>query len=153
MEIVNQKPNSKTTNSEQFKDEVKKKYPLEGSALYKEGETTSDIFEKDNDLSEKFSILKINLERATLREASSFKELVEKSISEDGRNLIIDLNSCEFVDSSFFGVLVGGLKRMQAMGMKFFIVYDSSDKLPIFSATGLDKVFTVFSSISDAINN
>lgn len=153
MQIVNQKLNGKTTNPEKLKDEVKKKYPLEGNALYKEGETSSEVFEKDNAVSERFSILKINLERATLREASSFKEFVEKSISEDGRNLIIDLNSCEFVDSSFFGVLVDGLKRMQSMGMKFYMVYDSTDKLPIFSATGLDKVFTVFTSIQDAINN
>jgi anti-anti-sigma regulatory factor len=50
-------------------------------------------------------------------------------------------------------VLVGGLKRMKAMGMKLLIVFDSSERLPIFSATGLDKVFTVYRNLEDAINS
>ena len=136
-----------------FEERIKDRFSLEGNTMHGKQLEFSNLFEKDNSKSVLYSILTIKFERATLREASGFKKFMEKSISEDGRNLIINLNNCEFVDSSFFGVLVAGLKRLKVMNKKFLLVYDSQDKLPIFSATGLDKVFKVFSTIEEAIRD
>ena len=61
----------------------------------------SNFFEKDSKSSFEFTIVKILFERATLREASSFKSFLDKTIAEDNKSIIVDLNICEFVDSSF----------------------------------------------------
>ena len=142
-----------SNTSSRFEQRLKDRLSIEGNSIHGSQIEYSNLFEKNNSASDLFSILTIKFERATLREASGFKNFMEKSIAEDGRNIIIDLNTCEFVDSSFFGVLVAGVKRLKVMNKKFLLVYDSKDKLPIFSATGLDKVFKVFNSIDEAINS
>lgn len=139
--------------SNKFGERLKDRSSLEGSIMGKTPLEFSNLFEKNNNNSDIFSILTIKFERATLREASGFKKFMEKAISEDGRSVIVDLNNCEFVDSSFFGVLVAGVKRLKVMNKKFLLVYDSKDKLPIFSATGLDKVFKVYKTIDEAVNS
>lgn len=130
-----------------------KSFSIKGSKLLGDVLASSNFFEKDLSTSDEFVIIKIRFERATLREASSFKEFLENSISEYGKSLIIDLNECEFIDSSFFGVLVGGVKRLKPMGLKFYLVYDNQNRLPIFTVTGLEKIFSVFNSIQEAIKH
>ncbi len=151
MEELKTKFDSSTQSTNRFEERLKNRFAVESSSLLNREMNTSNMFEKDNSQSDLFSILKIKFERATLREASSFKKFMENAISKDGRNLVIDLNECEFVDSSFFGVLVAGVKRMKVMEKKFHIVYESKNKLPIFSASGLDKVFIVYNSVEEAI--
>lgn len=137
--------------SSRFEERLKSRLSIERNSIIGSQIEFSNLFEKNNNKSDLFSILTIKFERATLREASGFKKFMEKSIAEDARSIIVDLNACEFVDSSFFGVLVAGVKRLKVMNKKFLLVYDSQDKLPIFSATGLDKVFKVYSTIDEAI--
>lgn len=141
----NKKPSS-------FEEKLKNKFKISGSSLLGEEINFSNFFEKDNSVSPMFTVIKVRFDRATLREASSFKKFMEQTIAEDGRNIIVDLNDCEFIDSSFFGVLVAGVKRLKAMNKSYYLVYDSKNRLPIFSATGLDKVFKVFPTIDEAIN-
>jgi anti-anti-sigma factor len=153
MEELKAKQKSTNVKIDRFEERLKNRFSVEGNSLLGSKVEFSNLFEKNNNLSDSFSILKIKFERATLREASSFKKFMETSIAEDGRSLIIDLDDCEFVDSSFFGVLVAGVKRMRAMDKKFYVVYNSDNRLPIFTVTGLDKVFTVFNTMEEAINS
>lgn len=136
-----------------FQKRLKNRFQISDSNLLGNTITPTNLFSKDNSISPDFTVLSVMFERATLREASSFKAYMEEAIAEDKRNIIVDLSECEFIDSSFFGVLVGGVKRMRAVNKKFYVVYNTTNKLPIFSATGLDKVFTVFDTMEEAINS
>lgn len=149
------KVNDKNTISkaEQFENRLKNRFQVNGSTLLGNTIEPSKLFSKDNSISPDFTVLSVQFERATLREASSFKAYMEEAIVEDNKSIIVDLSECEFIDSSFFGVLVSGVKRMKAIDKKFYLVYDVNNRLPIFSATGLDKVFTVFDSLEKAINS
>ncbi len=151
MNDFNTKIDYKHMKARNFESRLKNKFIVDGSSLLGNRMEYSNFFEKDTSISNDFIVIKILFERATLREASSFKNYVDKTIAEENKNMIIDLNECEFVDSSFFGALVACLKRMKAMDKKFYLVYDSTDRLPIFSATGLDKIFKVFPSVDEAI--
>ena len=151
MEELKTKKESSNQYTDRFEERLKNRFVVEGSSLLGKEMEHSNLFEVDNLTSEQFSIIKIKFERATLREASSFKKFMEKTIAESDRSLVVDLNDCEFVDSSFFGVLVSGVKRLKAMEKIFYLIYDSHNRLPIFSATGLDKVFKVFSTVDEAI--
>lgn len=135
-----------------FEERIKNRFTVEGSSLFEQKLEYSNLFEADTTTYPNFAVLKILFTRATLGEASNFKKFMEKNISEFGRSIVVDLNSCEFIDSSFFGVLVAGLKRMKSMDKEFLLVYDSENRLPIFSATGLDKIFKVYNRVEEAIS-
>ena len=136
---------------DEFEARLRNRFTISGNSLLGNPDEISNFFVKDTTTYEDFVIINVEFERATLREASSFKKFLEKIIAENNKGIIINLNKCEFIDSSFFGVLVGGVKRSKAMDRKFYLVYDSQYQLPIFSATGLNKVFNVFDSVEEAV--
>ena len=53
----------------------------------------------------------VNLDRATLLEAEELKRQVNDKIDSGYRNVIIDLTSVEFLDSTFLGIIVNTLKK------------------------------------------
>lgn len=59
------------------------------------------------------------------------------------RHLVIDLSKVEFLDSTGLGVLVGGLKRLRALGGTLVLVCAQARILKIFQITGLDGIFTI----------
>ncbi|MCP5062444.1 MAG: STAS domain-containing protein [Ignavibacteriae bacterium] len=134
-----------------FKLHVKNRFSMTGSSLLGEIKHETNMFQKDLTLSENFVVVGIEFKRATLREANNFKMYLEQIIQEEEKSIIVNLNKCDFIDSSFFGVLVGAVKRLKAMKKDFYLVYSDDHQLPIFSATGLDKVFTVFNTVEEAI--
>jgi len=151
MQNIKEKEENKSLD--QFQNRLKNRFILEGSSLFGKKQEFSNFFEKDIETTQDFTIIKMKFERATLREASSFKSFLDKTIAEENNNIIVDLDECEFIDSSFFGVLVSGVKRLKAMGKKFVLVFNNQHRLPIFSATGLDKVFKVYNSVEDAVKS
>ena len=65
--------------------------------------------------------------------------------------LIVDMEGVEFLDSTGLGVLVGGLKRVRAHDGWIDLVCTQGRILRIFRITGLNKVFSIFDSISGAV--
>jgi len=150
-----QKMNTEEKHSDKqvddFKLRLKNRYSVTGSSLLGEIKHETNMYQKDLTLSENFVVVGIDFKRATLREANNFKMYLEQIIQEEEKSIIVNLNKCDFIDSSFFGVLVGAVKRLKAMKKEFYLVYSDDHQLPIFSATGLDKVFTVFNTVEEAI--
>ncbi len=137
---------------DEFEARLHNRLTISESSLFGDSETISNFFIKDTSTYDNYVVVTVEFERATLREASDFKKFLENIIAEENKGIIVNLNKCDFIDSSFFGVLVGAVKRLKAMNRNFFLVYDNNHQLPIFSATGLDKVFTVFNSVEEATN-
>ncbi|HEY1250012.1 MAG TPA: STAS domain-containing protein [Thermoanaerobaculia bacterium] len=65
--------------------------------------------------------------------------------------IILDLSGLEHLDSTAVGVLVGGLKRFEAKGRRFFLVNPRERVMSVFRITHLDSVFRVFPSIDGAL--
>lgn len=65
-------------------------------------------------------------------------------------NVIVDLGGVAFIDSSGLGVLVSALRRARERDGSVRIVCSRDSVLKIFRITGLDKVFPIFSDISEA---
>ena len=53
----------------------------------------------------------VNIDRATLHEADELKASLAIKMEEGYKNIIIDLSACDFIDSTFLGVLVNTLKK------------------------------------------
>jgi anti-sigma B factor antagonist len=95
----------------------------------------------------------VNLERATLKEAEQFKTALSKDIEEGNKNLIVDLNSCEFIDSTFLGALVVSLKKATSLGGDLKLVGFKPAVHSMFELTRLHRVFEAFRTREDAVNS
>jgi anti-sigma B factor antagonist len=81
-------------------------------------------------------------------------KLREKLISlvDDGSyQLIVDMEGVEFLDSTGLGVLVGGLKRVRAHDGWIDLVCTQGRILRIFRITGLNKVFSIYNTVPEAL--
>ena len=65
-------------------------------------------------------------------------------------NLIVDMESVDFLDSTGLGVLVGGLKRVRSHDGSLSIVCTQERLLKIFRITGLTKVFPIHETVNEA---
>ena len=65
--------------------------------------------------------------------------------------LVVDLGGVEFLDSTGLGVLVAGLNRAREVGGSLALVCPQERVLKLFRITGLDEVFTVHSTVDEAL--
>ena len=71
-------------------------------------------------------------------------------VGEGARRLVVDLEDVEFIDSTGLGVLVGVLKRIRARDGVMSLVCSQDGLLRVFRITGLENVFSIYSSVDDA---
>lgn len=98
-------------------------------------------------------VIGINLARATLQEAESFKQLLFNAIENGIRKVVIDFSQCDFVDSTFLGGLVVGLKRITQAGGDIRLVGFRPAVRSMIELTRMHRVFNCFDNIQDAIKS
>lgn len=96
-------------------------------------------------------VFKIEFDRATIGEANLLKEKVDKCIAENWVKIVIDLSTCEYIDSTFLGVLVTSLKRSTKAGGDVRLVGLTPQVLAMFELTRMYRVFQTYSDIQKAI--
>ncbi|MFH1198055.1 MAG: STAS domain-containing protein [bacterium] len=99
------------------------------------------------------TVISVNLSRATVEKAASFKNYLTKVIEGGANKIIIDLSQCDFIDSTFLGALVASLKRVVQMNGDLRLVWNSATQSEIFYLTRMDKVFKIFNELDDAIES
>ena len=107
-------------------------------------------FEKQ--LSGDVLIEKVNLQRATIVEASIMKKRLLDDIQLNNKKIIIDISKCDFIDSTFLGALVVSLKRTRETGGDIKMVIASSVAKTL-NVTGVLRVFKNYSSVEDALKS
>lgn len=83
--------------------------------------------------------------------APKLREKLISLVEAGSYQLIVDMESVEFLDSTGLGVLVGGLKRVRAHDGWIDLVCTQSRILRIFKITGLNKVFSIYNSVAEAV--
>ena len=83
--------------------------------------------------------------------APKLRERLISLVEEGSYQLIVDMEAVEFLDSTGLGVLVGGLKRVRAQDGWIDLVCTQSRILRIFRITGLNKVFSIYSTVPEAV--
>ena len=96
-------------------------------------------------------VIIVNISRATLKEAKSFKSLIDDELKKNKRKIIIDLSACEFIDSTFIGVLVVTLKKVSEAGGELRLVQPKSIAHSTLEATGTLNIFNVSETSGDAL--
>jgi anti-sigma B factor antagonist len=70
---------------------------------------------------------------------------------EIGPGLVVNLAAVSFLDSTGTGVLVGVLHRVRAAGGRLAVAAPSRQARAILGITGLDRVFPVYDSEAEAV--
>lgn len=83
--------------------------------------------------------------------APALREELSRLIDGEHTDLVVDLTSVSFMDSTGLGVLVGALKKVRTLGGDLELVIDSEKILKVFRITALTQVFTIHSSIDEAV--
>lgn len=81
--------------------------------------------------------------------APEFKSEVIKTIQQGEKNIILDISSIKFMDSSSLGAMVAILKTIENNG-EFIITGASGVVLELFKLTRMDRVFTLANNIQTA---
>ncbi len=82
--------------------------------------------------------------------APQLKKQINSLITEGAKNVIVNLEAVEYLDSTALGVLIGRLKKLREVDGSLDIVCGNGRVKRIFEITGLDKVLTIWPS-EDAI--
>jgi anti-sigma B factor antagonist/stage II sporulation protein AA (anti-sigma F factor antagonist) len=98
-------------------------------------------------------VLAVNLSRAILNEAIPFRNLVEEEINTGHTKLVIDLSECDYIDSTFFGVIVKVSRMMIDIGCKLKVVKPAIVGEYIFIHTNTNKLFDKYNTREDAIKS
>ena len=108
-------------------------------------------FEKE--IKEDIVIEKVNLKRATYKEAEEFKNFVQSDIEAGWQKIIIDMKPCEFMDSSFLGVLVNSMKQLgKSKGiLKLASVHD--DAQTILDITRMSDLLKIYPDKDEAVKS
>jgi anti-anti-sigma factor len=96
---------------------------------------------------------KVNISRATFKEAQDFRDRLVYDIMSNNLKVIIDLSSCEYIDSTFLGVLVVVLKKMGERGGEIKYIIPQPSALYLFKLTGLYSVLNLYKNREEAIQS
>jgi len=84
--------------------------------------------------------------------APEFKEALLEAVADGPKTIVVDLTDTTFIDSTTLGVLVGGLKRLRPDNRTLALVCSDQNITKIFEITGLDKVFPIYATRSEAVD-
>src|SRR5918911_4025645 len=84
--------------------------------------------------------------------APEVKQQLLEVIGQGGKDVVVDLSDTTFIDSTTLGVLVGGVKRLRPTGGQLTLVCSDRNITKIFEITGLDKVFPIYGSRDEAVD-
>lgn len=65
--------------------------------------------------------------------------------------VVLDLEAVDFMDSTGLGVLIGVLRRLNAVDGCLRVVCTTPRIMDLFSVTGLDRVFDIRATVADAV--
>ncbi len=95
----------------------------------------------------------VNLTRATLKESLEFRTKLENDIYSMNTKLIIDLSQCEFIDSSFLGVLVLIKKKVGKLKGVLKVIKPVNFSESMMQYTMTLQLFDTYPDLESAINS
>ncbi len=95
-------------------------------------------------------LLEIAEARLEARNAPELRELLIGRIENGSQQIILDLKTVNFMDSSALGALIGGLKKMGPLGT-LALAGATGPVLQLLTLTRMDKVFAIYPSASAAL--
>jgi len=83
--------------------------------------------------------------------APRLREKLVELVSQGKRQVVVNLEGVDFLDSTGLGVLVGCLKRLRSHDGELTLVCAQPRVLKVFEITGLTKVFSIYDTVKQAL--
>jgi anti-sigma B factor antagonist len=84
--------------------------------------------------------------------APEFKQQLLDAIAQGAEHVVVDFSDTTFIDSTTLGVLVGGVKRLRTNDGQLSLVCNDRNITKIFEITGLDRVFEIYPTREEALD-
>ena len=98
-------------------------------------------------------VIAVNLDRSTINDAYAFREIVEEEFKSGHTKLVFDLSRCNTIDSTFFGVIIMALGKVNDIGEKLKVVEPTNAKESIFKLTNTLELFDLYKTREEAIRS
>ena len=98
-------------------------------------------------------VFNVNLIRATLNEASEFKDYLGEAISDTDKDIIVNLSACEHLDSTFLGVLVSSFKKLKSQNRSLVIIEPIDQSSIFLTLNSIGKIFPLYTSVKVALED
>jgi len=83
--------------------------------------------------------------------APKLREKLVELASGGAKQVVVDLEAVEFLDSTGLGVLIGGMKRLRGLEGDLTLVCTQPRILKVFEITGLNRAFTIYETVDAAV--
>ena len=81
-----------------------------------------------------------------------FREKLDEIIQKDYKNIIINLEKVDFMNSSSLGALLDFLDKTKSKGVRLVLAELNPEIMKLLEITRLDKVFEIYDTEREAIN-
>lgn len=101
-------------------------------------------------ISEKFSVIKFEVDQVLGYEAQEFQDTIINSLDKNASVIIVDLSSVKFISSWGIGMLIHGLATTTNRGKSFKIVGLSDNVMDVFKKVRIDTVLSIYKTVDMA---
>ena len=99
-------------------------------------------------------VLSLKEQRIDAHNSGELKDLFIKVLEEEaGRDLVIDLDQVQFIDSSGLGALLSGLKNVGLRSNGFILAGLQPRVRSMFELTRLHRVFDIYPKLEEALSD
>lgn len=95
-------------------------------------------------------IISVQLKSATIEHTEDFKAFFDELLIDNETDIIIDLLECDFIDSTFMGMLVRCHKDIQRKQGKLKILCDGKVYFLLHDVTHLSSVINIYQTREEA---
>lgn len=107
----------------------------------------------DNKDQNGFTISTITVAEASVRNAEEFKQELFGLIDTGQKQIILNFEKVGYIDSSFLGSMVAGLKHAITKGAEIYLVCLKSDIYDLLTLIRMNKVFKIYNTPEEAIQS
>ena len=101
-------------------------------------------------ISEKFSIIKFEVDQVLGYEAQEFQDAILDSLDKNASVIIVDLSRVKFISSWGIGMLIHGLATTTNRGKSFKIVGLADNVMEVFKKVKIDTVLNIYKTVDMA---
>jgi len=112
--------------------------------------TEQNIF-LSHSLKRNYIVIDVDLLRATANEAEVLKEYLESLELGKNSSIVINLDKCTFVDSTFLSAIIRFNKKNSKLNNEVKLVVSDVRQFSIFRITKIDTIFNIYPTLKEAV--
>lgn len=99
------------------------------------------------------AIIKVEILAATHRDAKPLWDELESKLIFSRKKIIIDLSFCTYVESTFIGMIIKILRRVNEKNGQLVLVFPKKNSTNIFSLVRIDTLLPCYDTLEEAMAN